>query len=141
MEEDEEKELEKCILQQCSWEKLPPHLKKFRLLENSKEVWKEYVVKYSVEHQLRWKTNLVRTMVPDEKTYYLQIAKISRMNLMVPLFITNNNFSIQSIPYLTHVLAAVPISHQRCVDKRIEDYSFQILCRDDARCYDEWFTL
>jgi hypothetical protein len=83
MEEEEEHELERYILGEYTWEKLPPNVKK--RLENSKEVWREKAVKYSVKHQLRWKTNLVRTMVLDEKTYYTQIVRISRTNFMVSL--------------------------------------------------------
>ena len=79
--EEEEQELEKYILAEYTWEKLPPNAKK--RLENSKEVWKEKVVKYSVKHQLRWKTNLVRTMVLDEKAYYSQMVRVSRTNFMV----------------------------------------------------------
>lgn len=79
--EDNEKELEGYILNQFSWEKLPPNIKK--KLDNSKEAWRENVVKYSVKHQLRWKNSLVRTMVSDERSYYLEIIRISKMNLML----------------------------------------------------------
>lgn len=52
MEEEDEKELEKYILKLFSWEKLPPNIKK--RLENSTQVWKEKVIKYSIKHQLRY---------------------------------------------------------------------------------------
>eukprot|EP01114_Cavostelium_apophysatum_P023794 TRINITY_DN9078_c0_g1_i1.p1 TRINITY_DN9078_c0_g1~~TRINITY_DN9078_c0_g1_i1.p1 ORF type:complete len:782 (+),score=207.84 TRINITY_DN9078_c0_g1_i1:79-2424(+) len=78
---DEEKELESFITNQFSWEKLPPHIKK--RLDNSKEVWREHVVKYSIKHQLRWKASLVRTMVPDERTYYLEIIRIGKLQFML----------------------------------------------------------
>lgn len=81
MEDTEDRELGRFILQQRSWESLPTNFKK--KLENSKEVWKERVVKYSVQHQLRWKTNLVRLMVPDERGYYQQVVKVSRSSFMV----------------------------------------------------------
>lgn len=81
MEEEDEKELEKYILQQYTWDKLPAVVKK--RLENSKEVWKEKVVKFSVKHQLRWKSGLVKSMVSDERAYYLQVLKISRSHFML----------------------------------------------------------
>jgi len=81
MEEEDEKELEKYISQQYTWDRLPGSVKK--RLENSREVWKEKVTKYSIKHQLRWKSNLVRHMFLDEKTYYLQILKVSRAHFML----------------------------------------------------------
>lgn len=81
MDSEEDKELELYIRQQCSWEKLPLNIKK--KLDNSKQIWKEKVAAYSIKHQLRWRTNLVKTMVPDEKAYYLEILKYSKNNLMV----------------------------------------------------------
>ncbi|PRP81899.1 hypothetical protein PROFUN_10607 [Planoprotostelium fungivorum] len=83
MEEEDEKELEKYILQQFTWDKLPSAVRK--RLENSREVWKEkvQVTKYSIKHQLRWKTNIVKQMYPDEKAYYQQILKISRTHFML----------------------------------------------------------
>ncbi len=81
MEEEDEKEFGKYIIKQATWEQLPPHIKK--KLENSRDVWRERVVKYSIRHQLRWKTNLVRTFVSDEKGYYTQIVKTSKASFMV----------------------------------------------------------
>lgn len=41
------------------------------------------VERYSIRHQLRWKTNLIHTVVPDERNYYQEIVRISRLNYMV----------------------------------------------------------
>lgn len=95
--EENEKELETYILNQFSWEKLPPNIKK--KLDNSKEAWRESVVKYSVKHQLRWKSSLVRTMVSDEKSYYLEIIRISKLHLMVRFSFLPIYTLALSIPY------------------------------------------
>jgi hypothetical protein len=50
---------------------------------NSKDTWKQHVCRYSIRHQLRWKTNLVRTFITDEKQYYLEVLRFSRTQYMV----------------------------------------------------------
>jgi len=82
MEEDDEKELGKFILNQYTWDRLPPNIKK-KLEGGSREVWKEKVITYSIKHQIRWKTNLVKDMVVDERSYYLKMIKLSKQNFML----------------------------------------------------------
>jgi hypothetical protein len=81
MEDPVEKSYEKYILQQFEWEYLPAEVKKS--LGNSKETWKQNVIRYSIKHQLRWKTNLVRTFISEEKIYYKEIVRFARVHYMV----------------------------------------------------------
>jgi hypothetical protein len=41
------------------------------------------VIKWSLQNQLRWKTNLVRKVVSEERPYYLEVVKYSLENLML----------------------------------------------------------
>eukprot|EP01113_Clastostelium_recurvatum_P032633 TRINITY_DN4219_c0_g1_i6.p1 TRINITY_DN4219_c0_g1~~TRINITY_DN4219_c0_g1_i6.p1 ORF type:complete len:867 (+),score=237.19 TRINITY_DN4219_c0_g1_i6:26-2626(+) len=81
MDDVSERELEKFIVKQIGWDKLPPATK--ALVENSKAKWKQHVIRYSIKHQLRWKNNLIRTLVADERNYYQEIVRISRLNYML----------------------------------------------------------
>jgi hypothetical protein len=76
-----EKQFEKYILQQFTWDTLPPEVKK--QLGNTKDTWKHHVCRYSIRHQLRWKTNLVKQFILDEKQYYLEVLRFSRTQYMV----------------------------------------------------------
>lgn len=90
MEEEDEKELEKYILGQYTFERLPPEVR--RRIENSRDVWREKVIKYSIKHQLRWKNNLVKTMFPDERSYYLNVLKVSKEHFMVSTIFLFSSF-------------------------------------------------
>lgn len=79
--QSDEKYLEKYIIQQYSFESLPSDIKK--RVNNSKEVWKQNVCLYSIRHQLRWKTNLVKTFILDEKQYYTEVLRFSRVHHML----------------------------------------------------------
>jgi hypothetical protein len=81
MDDKVEKTYEKYILQQYEWESLPVEVKKS--LGNSKETWKQNVIRYSIRHQLRWKANLVRTFIPEEKVYYKEIVRFARVHYML----------------------------------------------------------
>lgn len=76
-----EKQFEKYILQQFSWDALPPEVKK--QMGNTKDTWTHHVCRYSIRHQLRWKTNLVKQFILDEKQYYLEVLRFSRTQYMV----------------------------------------------------------
>ena len=76
-----EKLLEKYIVGQIQWERLPIEVK--IKLQNSAEVWKDAVIKYSIRHQLKWKTNIIRNIFVDERQYYQELINFSRLNLMV----------------------------------------------------------
>lgn len=80
MNADKQKELERYVTGQFDWEKLPQHIKP--LLENNPKKWKVFVISYSLQHQLPYKTSLVRTMA-DERTYYNELVQRSRESFMV----------------------------------------------------------
>lgn len=79
--EAEQEELENYITKKGSWGSLPERAKK--LVGNSEQAWRAYVLRYSIQHQLRWRTNLVREIVSSEKSYYEDLVKWSREHLMV----------------------------------------------------------
>ncbi len=81
--EAEQEELDEHILKKVPWASLPPRVKQY--LGNSSEAYRDYVIKYSIEHQLRWREHLVRTVMPSEKAYFDDLVKWSRTHLMVPL--------------------------------------------------------
>jgi hypothetical protein len=65
--------VQKEINDQVPWVKLPEAIKaKFGGNERS---WKTLVIKWSLMHQLRWKTALVRRVVADERAYYQELVK------------------------------------------------------------------
>ncbi|GAM20861.1 hypothetical protein SAMD00019534_040360 [Acytostelium subglobosum LB1] len=76
-----EKELEKHVLKQQAWDTLPSHAK--AILENSPTKWKHFIIKFSIKHQLRWKTNIIRDYVQDERIYYQEIIRLSITNLVL----------------------------------------------------------
>eukprot|EP01099_Mayorella_cantabrigiensis_P001463 TRINITY_DN1639_c0_g6_i1.p1 TRINITY_DN1639_c0_g6~~TRINITY_DN1639_c0_g6_i1.p1 ORF type:complete len:188 (-),score=52.26 TRINITY_DN1639_c0_g6_i1:310-873(-) len=75
-------DIEDFVLNQVPWEQLPIALKKE--LGNSQDQWKEFVVRYSIRHQLKWK--FVKEFVQNERQYYLELIRVSRISLMVRLF-------------------------------------------------------
>eukprot|EP01132_Coremiostelium_polycephalum_P001393 gene1393-1760_t len=81
MDQNSEKELEKYILNHVLWESLPSHAK--AILDHSTTKYKQYVLKYSIKHQLRWKTNLISNFVNDERLYYQEIVRFSVANLVL----------------------------------------------------------
>ena len=81
--EAEKEEVESYIMDRAVWNALPPKVK--GMFGNSIEAWKEYVVLYSIEHQLRWRDHLVRSVMPSEKNYFDELMAWSRTHLMVPL--------------------------------------------------------
>lgn len=77
----EDQQFERYIVQQNPWESLPADVKK--RMGNSKDTWRQNVCRYSIRHQLRWKTNLVKSFIPDEKAYYTEVLRFSRVQYMV----------------------------------------------------------
>ena len=77
----EDQQFERYIVQQSTWESLPADVKK--RMGNSKDTWRQNVCRYSIRHQLRWKTNLVKSFIPDEKAYYTEVLRFSRVQYMV----------------------------------------------------------
>jgi hypothetical protein len=82
MNDEEEKEFEGYVLGGVVWEVLPPAMKK--KFENSKEIWKERVIRFSIKHQLGWKKNIVRSFI-DERAYYTEMLKYSKQVFMVQI--------------------------------------------------------
>lgn len=80
---EHQKELEKYILQQYSWDNLPHEIKKS--MAHSQETWKQNVIQYSIHHQMRWKNNnLIKLFIPNEKSYYKTVLRFSQLHFMVP---------------------------------------------------------
>jgi len=77
----EDQQFERYIVQQSNWESLPLDVRK--RMGNSKDTWRQNVCRYSIRHQLRWKTNLVKSFIPDEKAYYTEVLRFSRVQYMV----------------------------------------------------------
>ncbi|KAH3848619.1 protein FAM91A1-like [Dreissena polymorpha] len=74
-------EVENNIRQNHPWTKLPANVK--QLLGNSSKEYDKAVVQFSVNNQLRHKTNLVRTIRKDEKRYYEDLLQYSQEHLML----------------------------------------------------------
>jgi len=81
--EVEQEELEVFIQKKTSWGSIPERAKK--LVGNSEQAWRTYVLRHSIQHQLRWRTNMVREIVNSEKSYYEDLVKWSREHFMVIL--------------------------------------------------------
>lgn len=79
--ETEREELDGYILKKMAWDTLPDRTKKY--FGGSEKVWRQYIYRYSIQHQLRWRTNLVRSIFPQEKNYYEELIKWSREHYMV----------------------------------------------------------
>ncbi|XP_022174791.1 protein FAM91A1 [Myzus persicae] len=74
-------EMEKCVLQNIPWANLPPSVKQG--VGNSLKEYKKCISVYSIRNQVRYKTNLVRTVVRNEQNYYEDLMTYSRENLML----------------------------------------------------------
>ncbi|XP_065183185.1 protein FAM91A1-like [Sycon ciliatum] len=68
------------IRQNYPYSKLPEAVKK--ALGTQRE-WEKSVFKYSVQNQLRWRGNIVRSVQKDEKRYYELLIQHSREHLML----------------------------------------------------------
>lgn len=74
-------EVENHIRQNHAWNKLPANVK--QILANSSREYDKAVVQFSVNNQLRHKTNLVKTIRKDEKRYYEDLLQYSQEHLML----------------------------------------------------------
>ena len=79
--EKQQEEVEGYIEQKTGWDTLPVHAQQY--FNASREAYHQHVVLFSVHHQVRWRTGLVKSMVSDEKAYYNEIIKFSSTHLMV----------------------------------------------------------
>jgi hypothetical protein len=141
-----EQQLVSYIKQHSTFEQLPSNIRQ-TALGNSKEVWRQCVYRYSIKHQLRWKTSLVRAFAPDERIYYQDLVKTSRTQLMVhPLLFSSFFFLLSSflltsplsLTFLSSCSSATPpfsalsISHFGCVGERTSVHTLQVLLRNDV---------
>ncbi|XP_050526579.1 protein FAM91A1 [Daktulosphaira vitifoliae] len=74
-------ELEKCISQNIPWVKLPNSLK--QNVGNSVKEYKKCISTFSIKNQIRYKGNLVKTVIKNEQNYYEDLMTYSRENLML----------------------------------------------------------
>ncbi|XP_060576810.1 protein FAM91A1-like, partial [Ruditapes philippinarum] len=75
-------DVENHIRQNHSWSKLPANVK--QILGNSQKEYEKAVVQFSVNNQLRFKTNLVKTVRKDnERRYYEELLQYSQDHLML----------------------------------------------------------
>nr|XP_045619377.1 protein FAM91A1-like isoform X1 [Procambarus clarkii] len=74
-------EIETHISQNCGWEKLPPSVR--QLLGNSQKEYEKQVAEYSIKTQQRYRGNLVRQIVKNERSYYEEVLSHSRSHLMM----------------------------------------------------------
>lgn len=73
--------LERLIVQNCPWVKLPANAKEF--LSHSVGEYERLIVEVSIKHQLRFRDNLVQRIRRDEQSYYEQLISYSRRHLML----------------------------------------------------------
>ncbi|EEZ97172.2 Protein FAM91A1-like Protein [Tribolium castaneum] len=74
-------EIEENIRKNVPWSQLPAHIK--QILNNSVKDYERYVVSFSIKNQLRYRGNLVRHIVRDEKRYYERVVAYSKERLML----------------------------------------------------------
>ncbi|KAK3880789.1 hypothetical protein Pcinc_014741 [Petrolisthes cinctipes] len=74
-------EIENFIAENCGWEKLPVNVK--QLLGNSQKEYEKQVADYSIKTQQRYRGNLVRQIVKNERSYYEELLNHSRSHLMM----------------------------------------------------------
>ncbi|XP_031352346.1 protein FAM91A1 [Photinus pyralis] len=74
-------EVEENIRKNIPWTQLPAHIK--QLLGNSPKEYGKTVVAFSIKNQLRYRGNLVRQILKDEKRYYERVIAYSRERLML----------------------------------------------------------
>ncbi|XP_055319685.1 protein FAM91A1 [Sitodiplosis mosellana] len=61
-------EIEECVRNNVTWQKLPIHLK--QVLKSSEKDYERLLFNYSLKNQLRFKGNLVRQVFRNEQRYY-----------------------------------------------------------------------
>ncbi|XP_052776104.1 protein FAM91A1-like [Mya arenaria] len=74
-------DVENHIRQNHAWSKLPANVK--QILGNSQKEYEKAVKQFSVNNQLRYKTNLVKTVCRDERRYYEDLLQYSQEHLML----------------------------------------------------------
>ncbi|CAG9766655.1 unnamed protein product [Ceutorhynchus assimilis] len=74
-------EVEDQIRKKVPWTKLPTHVK--QILNNSWKNYERFIVNFSIQNQLRYRGNLVRHVLKDEKRYYERVISFSRERLML----------------------------------------------------------
>ncbi|KAK9875112.1 hypothetical protein WA026_005906 [Henosepilachna vigintioctopunctata] len=74
-------EIEDHIRKKVSWSQLPEHIK--QILSNSPREYDKYIANFSIRNQLRYRGNLVRHVMSNEKRYYERIIAYSRERLML----------------------------------------------------------
>ncbi|CAI5438115.1 unnamed protein product [Caenorhabditis angaria] len=74
-------EIETCIRENISWQKLPEDVR--IILGNSSKEYEKRVFDYSIRNQLRYKGNLVRHIKKSEELYYEQLMRFSESHLML----------------------------------------------------------
>jgi hypothetical protein len=129
--EAEKEEVEGYILDRAVWNALPPKVK--GMFGNSIEAWKEYVVLYSIEHQLRWRDHLVRSVMPSEKNYFDELMAWSRTHLMVPLHTPAGCGPRTTPTHSASHCAAVPVPSVGRDGEGSAHHALQILLEHDAR--------
>jgi len=133
--------LESHIVRQTTWENLPQQAK--QLVNNSRDSWDEAVVQYSLRHQLRWRTSLVKSIRTDERAYYEELIRTSRTQLMVldALSIacsrgqtdhTHIDNDARTRTH-THTHAAVSVPLVRRADQGSAHHALPLLLRHDER--------
>ncbi|XP_048524001.1 protein FAM91A1 isoform X2 [Dendroctonus ponderosae] len=74
-------EVEDQIRKKIPWSRLPTHIK--QILNNSGKNYERYIVNFSIQNQFRYRGNLVRHALKDEKRYYERMVAYSRERLML----------------------------------------------------------
>ncbi|ESP05147.1 hypothetical protein LOTGIDRAFT_177099 [Lottia gigantea] len=74
-------DVEKHIKQNHQWQILPANVK--QSLGNSAKEYDKAIVNFSVKNQLRFKGNLIRHLLKDERKYYEDVVTYSREHLML----------------------------------------------------------
>ncbi|KAH3745940.1 FAM91 family protein [Pelomyxa schiedti] len=118
MNPEKERELERYVVSQCTWENLPQHIR--ANVEHNPKRWRAFVIAYSVQHQLPWRTTLVRTMI-DEKAYYEELLQKSRLSLLL--------FPYHLSDVLDKVCHITPFKyyHEMMLDVMISERSYDAL--------------
>ncbi|KAL4235865.1 hypothetical protein ACF0H5_004253 [Mactra antiquata] len=74
-------DVENNIKQNNPWSKLPANVK--QICGNSQKEYDKAIVQFSVNNQLRFKTNLVKSVLKDERRYYEDLLQYSQDHLML----------------------------------------------------------
>ncbi|XP_050303442.1 protein FAM91A1 [Anthonomus grandis grandis] len=74
-------EVEDQIRKNVPWAKLPSHAK--QILHNSVKNYERAIINFSIQNQLRYRGNLVKQVLRDEKRYYERVVCFSRERLML----------------------------------------------------------